>query len=165
MAHIHPEDIKIIRRWRQRGYLKDFNPLVTQAQGLVWTPCSDGDQFHDWYQHQRAYNERIHVQAGHGGACVLGCDELAELLKPFALAAVADALRMKNMSAVVLSAHYPCGWAQAKRLSVEDQMALLKAAVTIVRTYLAREGFPAVTVFASWHVDYGHKKREYLLNV
>ena len=156
---------------RERGILEDIadQHLPDLGRGIIITPCSDGDQFPEFYHHlggmfdRQGRVHRTHIISLNGGA--LSIPEESPINPPgipygavlrHCIRASSD---LKGIEVVALSAHAPCGAAGAAGLSVLQEIDLLMKAKKIVRSENV-----LLKVACFFHVDKGESRRTYFVS-
>ncbi|MFA4936894.1 MAG: hypothetical protein WC575_01175 [Patescibacteria group bacterium] len=174
MVDINKEDIQRIASWRKAGLLLDVDSSsLTRADGIELIICSDGDHSHDWITHHHQFNKRIHIFSHHGGAAVLGIDELDNPLRVALLKQLVDGAIMKDIHTIVLGVHYPCAWARVKDISVDKLLLMLREAYFVTKALFSsysEKKFPPqqgelLEVIPILHVFSGSKRRQYIVKM
>jgi hypothetical protein len=156
-------EFNVIEAWREFGVLQDVQPRHVNKKRCVIVTCSDGDRFPETFLHQIGMQGGrcetcTHTFAWHGGA--LACAPCSPInptkhdYKVF-LGQIAAAHKVKkDLEAIFLYAHGPCGAVGLSGLSLEEEPALQIKARSTIEAWMLRDKVETEVV-PLFHVDYG----------
>lgn len=151
------------RELRSEGIFEDVNAnRIDMKNGVILVSCSDGDQMPDIFTHHAALcgtqrdGPRIHTLGLNGGALLLHPDSPLSRDGEWRILHkhIADAERLKDIHAVALYAHAPCGAAGLCGMSLLDVVQWLLAGKVFLENALA-----SVACHAFLHIDRGNDER------
>lgn len=157
------QEFKIIEAWRSFGVLQDVKTSVINRRRCAIVTCSDGDRFRETFErHTTLQGPRCevctHTFAWHGGA--LACAPCSPInpgkhdYKVF-LGQIAAASKVKkDLAAINLYAHAPCGAVALSGLSLEEEPTLQIRAKSSVEAMMLN-GHIEIEVVCLFHIDYG----------
>ncbi|MDP3963112.1 MAG: hypothetical protein Q8Q39_01310 [bacterium] len=173
MGKISASDFKSIVELRKFGVLADVDPhRLPQKEGVIATPCADGDQMIDVFTRQVEYAAqaghapRPHMLALNGGALLIAEDSpLNKKLREdlVYIEHIKGGIMLKGMRTIVLYTHAPCGAAGLVKLSFVECIELLIKAKARISSEI-----PDAKVVCFCHIDREtdgkHKKNTYFVD-
>lgn len=169
MLQLSDSDRSLFRALRTRNVLEGIEPhRLSTENGIIMVTCPDCDQFPDIFRHAGSVvcckdeTARIHPLSLNGGPILLHpSSPVATSGRSTVLTEdIGDAAQMKQIAAVALCAHAPCGKAYAHQLGLAAVIELLMFG----RGYGA-SALPHLRFYPFLHVDQGgNRKRTYFVS-
>jgi len=163
MAEVKEEDLRFIRRLRERDHLLvDVDSQVLKGMckdGVIVFGCGDGDQSVDMLVTHLMQKvdcaHRPHLAMYDGGAINLIEPSLIPEKYRFSTEKIINRLelirRLKRISTILIYSHYPCGMAAEAKVPLPMIIYYNLEAVQILR----RKGWDRKRIVPLFHVDYG----------
>ncbi len=164
-----PTELERIQDWIDGGLLRNVDQGILNGrckEGSIVLLCGDGDKsFDKIFKHlieKLGLSKRVHLEAVNGGAFRLIEDAPIpnnQRIHQQLLAELHQSRELKQISNLLLYAHYPCGMAIASGIDLSQTIEYtLQASQLLVRT-----GWDAKSIVPLFHVDHGTKLRTYYI--
>lgn len=165
-----PKNVALVRTLRERGVFLDIEPARWVFQnGITMIHCADCDQREDLTAHaERLLRDngcptRIQPLSLNGGAFGISVNSPINPGDHRGRTFLTDILgtrRLKNIHAVVIYGHAPCGAMRDANVHLDESLRLLMEAEARIK-----EEAPTMDVRALFHMDWdGARKRTYFVS-
>ncbi len=138
---LEAQDAYLIKEQRKAGILRP----AKKKGGVILVTCGDGHRFRDIFLHQLTLTRFIHPIVLNGGPLLFAHDERDVLLRN-----IADAVKFKEFTDVILLAHWPCAIAHRENMTLAQVEEKTVEASVMVKGFLGEK----YAVFPELHVDF-----------
>jgi len=163
-------NLEVVKKLRTHGILTNVGAalLPRNTSDIIIAACSDNTQHEEKRLHLSKFVRSQKPFLYAGGGCLPGTPRRVVGQQGVQmLEALLKAAKQHQPSAVVLSGHYPCRWATARGLGLQEQIFFLIQAYYRMRDLLRvhPHNLTKVDVYIFLHIWDGQKNRTYKVSL